>query len=849
MCLQNLYGAKNMNMISTGAFQTEIDATTKQPTIAEKFAALWEKKNAKAARAGGVSLMALSLAACGSDDGTTTTSTTTTDTTTTTTPTVDAAVSLLATTGSDNLVGGSGDDTFRGTIDDNTAANNTLTSSDTLSGGAGADTLNLIADTSGAGIALPAADISGIETINVRNVSGQTLTVNTTLILGEETVNVDRSSAGVTVTNVADGVGITITGDSATVNGAVAIDYLQGATNKVVSPTITITGDTTGGDVDLDGTGITSVSVVSTGGTNVVAALDLQGTIAEDVTITATTNLDLGTGIEGITAATGNTFTVSGAATSVDLGSNAVDADVDTIDASGLTAGGITATMSASTTLAVTGGSGNDTITSGAVLTTGSANAGAGTGDKLVVGASTHVATAALGAKYSGFETLQVGAGVAVDTDNLTAGNTLTGATFAAGGQITDMNAAMAANVTAVASGTYVIGVKNASTVGQLDTVNIDSNDGAATASTVALGTPTLTGVETVGITATDAVTVTALTSAASLSALNVSGAAAATITTGALAINANMVVDGSGKTAGALTFNADASTGRGMNVTGGAGGDTITMSDDGLADVINGGAGADTIRPDGLGVVDAQTITVTEGVGGGTADTIDVTLHGVTVTSATVATTATPTTIATTLTTALNADTTLDAMGFSFTSSAGVITVAGSGDNGAVADPTVNDGNLTGFTFAAGGTNGAGGTDLSDTITGGTGKDVIHQGSSSIANIDTVVGLDLGGATAALAQDTLVLQGIGGATEAVATATSAQATAIAATASLTAATTYVSTNVASADGNVAIFTYGTADYLFVNGDGGDTFTDGADILMVVTGYTGTLDVSDFSFV
>ena len=47
-----------------------MDASSKQPTLAEKFAAVWEKKNAKAARAGGVSLMALSLAACGSDDDT-----------------------------------------------------------------------------------------------------------------------------------------------------------------------------------------------------------------------------------------------------------------------------------------------------------------------------------------------------------------------------------------------------------------------------------------------------------------------------------------------------------------------------------------------------------------------------------------------------------------------------------------------------------------------------------------------------------------------------------------------------------------------------------------------------------
>ena len=86
-----------MNMISTGAFQTEMDASNKQQTLAEKFAAVWEKKNAKAARAGGVSLMALSLAACGSDDSSTTSSSTSTTTTTTSA----AGDTLTLTTGID----------------------------------------------------------------------------------------------------------------------------------------------------------------------------------------------------------------------------------------------------------------------------------------------------------------------------------------------------------------------------------------------------------------------------------------------------------------------------------------------------------------------------------------------------------------------------------------------------------------------------------------------------------------------------------------------------------------------------------------------------------------------------
>jgi hypothetical protein len=57
-----------MNMISTGAFLTEMDTTNKTDAVVSKLVSAWEKKNSKAARAGGVSLMALSLAACGSSD-------------------------------------------------------------------------------------------------------------------------------------------------------------------------------------------------------------------------------------------------------------------------------------------------------------------------------------------------------------------------------------------------------------------------------------------------------------------------------------------------------------------------------------------------------------------------------------------------------------------------------------------------------------------------------------------------------------------------------------------------------------------------------------------------------------
>ena len=106
-----------------------------------------------------------------------------------------------------------------------------------------------------------------------------------------------------------------------------------------------------------------------------------MGAAVDDVVINATTDLDLGTGFGNTIAASAtNTITISGTATTVDLGSNTVDADVDTIDASGLTAGGVVYTQT-STTGDFTGGAGNDTVNlrTTALGATSTINAGAGT--------------------------------------------------------------------------------------------------------------------------------------------------------------------------------------------------------------------------------------------------------------------------------------------------------------------------------------------------------------------------------------------------------------------------------------------------------------------------------------
>ncbi|MDB3948490.1 hypothetical protein N9370_01830 [Paracoccaceae bacterium] len=59
-----------MNIMSNGSFLDGMNASNKQSELVKKLTSAWEQKNTKAARAGGVSLMALSLAACGGDDDT-----------------------------------------------------------------------------------------------------------------------------------------------------------------------------------------------------------------------------------------------------------------------------------------------------------------------------------------------------------------------------------------------------------------------------------------------------------------------------------------------------------------------------------------------------------------------------------------------------------------------------------------------------------------------------------------------------------------------------------------------------------------------------------------------------------
>jgi hypothetical protein len=187
--------------------------------------------------------------------------------------------------------------------------------------------------------------------------------------------------------------------------------------------------------------------------------------------------------------------------------------------------------LGSSQTQTVTGGSGNDVITTGAVLTTGSVNAGAGTGDVLDVGtAVTHVNTTALAAKYTNFEVLRIGA-AALDMGVLGSGITAVQLTGAA--TLTNMTAAQAAAVTARGNiGNASLAL--AAATGTSDVLTITNGLGTTTASATTIGTLVATGFETINLVAnpgptatsgTSTTTVTAITDA-NLNAVNLTGTA-----------------------------------------------------------------------------------------------------------------------------------------------------------------------------------------------------------------------------------------------------------------------------------------------------------------------------------
>jgi hypothetical protein len=509
---------------------------------------------------------------------------------------VNPGLTFTLTTGADSgadFTGGSGDDTFVALIDDNTAANNTLDTLDVLDGGAGTDTLSITADTSGAGLALPAATISNIETVLLRNASGQDFTLNTSLIGGENSFISDRSTSNVTLTNVASGTTLEQRGNEVATNANLTATYVAAATGT----TLNIKGGTTAGDIAVNGTGLDTMAITSTGAANIVGNVTTNGDVTS-VTIAATSNLTA-TSLGVATNTGAQSLAISGAG-NVSIG--AFDTDFASIDAASLT-GNLTATLSATVAATLTSGSGDDVISTSTTGQTGAISAGEGT-DTLILTATADLNTAAEGAIYTGFETLRVADGQTANMTNVT-GSTITGI------QIVDASdgATVVNNLSAAQAGALTLRdfnnsatltVTGSTTVGSNDSISITVTDGDTTLNENLLANAThgldltMAGVETVTITAIDQFDADALNNITGMTSLNLEGAGTFDIITGAVVMGSNGSIN-AGSATGAVTVVAAALATNPFAYTGSSGIDTFTDGAVG-GNQVNTGAGNDVL-------------------------------------------------------------------------------------------------------------------------------------------------------------------------------------------------------------------------------------------------------------
>ena len=500
-----------------------------------------------------------------------------------------------------------------------------------------------------------------------------TATQNTALTAATITGNYGAANSAITDASATNNTLTTVTLNNA---GIATVTGLAVATVSMTDQlsNVTVVNATAANTLNLAMNNVTNTTDVSTGvSTSTTVNLAATGTNTVTLTAAETTKLNI-SGAGSLTLA----LTADAAAV------------IDASASSGAQSIGLALGQK------YVGGSGVDTVTA---TTTGTVQAvtvdgGAGTADTVILGHATNYGTTGA-AKYLNFEAIKA-AGLTVDLSKFT-GSTITKESISAVTTLSGMNAAQALGVTISASATPTFTLTGATTPGQLDVLTTDINDGAAAVGAIVLTTPSLLGVETWNIKATDGFTTASLVNASALTNLNVTGAGAVSITTDALAINTNTVFDASAST-GAVTFDAALSITNGLKIVGSATAiNTITASTTATnATLITGGSAADVLTG---GVNSADTISGADGNnvidGKGGADTITVG----------------------------NGNNTINAGGIAYV---GILTVtAGNGYNTIVGGASADV-----ITVGTGG----------NTITGGASADVITFGSHAAGVIDGLV-------------------------------------------------------------------------------------------------------------
>ena len=372
------------------------------------------------------------------------------------------------------------------------------------------------------------------------------------------------------------------------------------------APVLNVDGGVKGGNVVItsSATTVDSVTINSTGapatstgtiGTNTIGTLSVPGSATSTLAIHAASNLTTG----AITA-TNKYITVDGAATLVTLGAIS-DSALTSVDASGMTSGGVKMT-NLTTITSFKGGAGADEITTAATTAaTAVIDGGAGSADKLVLAASNDVSTAAKGAQYVNFEKLKSLQTSSYNT-SLVAGITSV-ESAAAGAGFTGLTAAQAANVTvSVSQGSTGLTYALTDATGTADTLGLTFTNATSTTPSNATAL-TVTGFETVNLTASSGAKVVA-TGTAGTDYDNFAFSAAGSAKTVALKGAYAAKVDISSNATAVTALDASANTAAANLVTGGQVG----------ALVVTGTAGADTIAVGAVGTLGTVTVNGGEG-------------------------------------------------------------------------------------------------------------------------------------------------------------------------------------------------------------------------------------------
>jgi hypothetical protein len=335
------------------------------------------------------------------------------------TPTAPVGATYVLTTASESLTGTAGDDTFTGIIDSVIPGNSTLNFKDFLDGGSGTDALTVTVQ-GATTAAWPTVSLSNIEKLSIRDqhTGGGLSLYNLSGVTGLSTVASNVSTAAVSFTGLQTGTTVAVLGNKVTSVGNVAFNMA----NNSDTVSLLLDGGVQGAaTISNTSTTATTATIASTGAANKVSTISLGGAESfSSLTINATT--DLTATLQAADYKSTASLTVTGAG-KVDL-SSTLGFDGAKIDASA-NSGGLTIALSSSNIQTVVGSSGADRILGTSLLGSASSidgGAGIDTMSASLVGAGN-------GAIFKNFELLDLGSGAnsgALDVGQLS-NSTITG--------------------------------------------------------------------------------------------------------------------------------------------------------------------------------------------------------------------------------------------------------------------------------------------------------------------------------------------------------------------------------------------------------------------------------------